>query len=1002
MLAQLSFFARTLSSVSLAAPECKNHPLDANWPRIDDWNALNRSISGALIQTRPVASSCHANSPFKSTISCNKVEENWFYSHFHSTQPESIGYPYWANASCVPPNDYAYNEMLGCELGGLPAYVVNATSSEQIAIAAQWASLRNIRINVKGTGHDLNGRSSGAHSLSIWTYHLHSIKFDPDWILPLGNGSENAIIVQSGNTWGNVLKAAAKIGRTVISGQDGTVGLGGFIGGGGHGPLSSHYGLSADHVLQATVVTTEGKILIANEAQNQDLLWAIRGGGPSSYGIVVEYVLRTVPLPKNVVMSTFSMSIIDNSTARAAQDSWTSLAAFSSSLPDLMDHGVTGYGFGITKQLPSSGSSSSADRGVELTLTLYGYNTTAAKLTSLLEPVRDHMLVYGGNKTISVDISKPEVLSAYLSLFDALNPQPSRSGDISLSSSRLLGRRHLTDIPLSQLRDHLQEVTKAQVVGRETRMVYGLQGGLGPKNVERKMRGGLNPAWRSAYLHLMTTGVNVETTGSTPHDALNTAAAWAEENKEAVWRKWAPDTGAYVNEANPFTRDFQQVFYGDYYDRLLKIKEKYDPSSSLLGDKYWEDGERQQEAIATYSKVFDLGRSIHLFSSFSDVLQKSSMAGFCDPMITFFERLLDEPQDGPNAAGEFLMDRLLEPGETFLSLLVKLFETSARYDLLETLFVRAIAKATSRGDQDDLFTIRYYYDKTLFSIKDHEEAGIAVWELYKSEATTELHEWAVNLIDTYMVPAWLELATAKDVDPTRAQGLFDKIEAAYIEFEALESHDIEPTVAFAQYFRYRGDTDKAKQILQPRVTEALEMLSDNDLYSLYNLGHILAVMRDLPNHIACMDLMRLALRIARAEYTRAVANYEAEDIQMEIAMAKGETFIRSFLSFPDEPEAAFFWCDGCQAEITFASEIWTCLSESGSIQLDDKCYKKLKEGRLGPVCSKEHEHYWVSKRNVEEIDAVPVGSVKLREEIISFEAWKDKIREQYVSSGIST
>ncbi|RKL20157.1 hypothetical protein BFJ68_g2865 [Fusarium oxysporum] len=178
--------------------------------------------------------------------------------------------------------------------------------------------------------------------------------------------------------------------------------------------------------------------------------------------------------------------------------------------------------------------------------------------------------------------------------------------------------------------------------------------------------------------------------------------------------------------------------------------------------------------------------------------------------------------------------------------------------------------------------------------------------------------------------------------------------------------------------------------------------TDNDLYSLYNLGHILAVIRDLPNHIACMDLMRLALRISRAEYTRAVASYEAEDIQMEIAMAKGETFIRSFLSLPDEPKTAFFWCDGCRADITFASEIWTCLSESGSIQLDDKCYKKLKEGIQGPVCSKEHEHYWVPKRNMEEIDAVPVGSVELWDEVISFEAWKEKIRGQYVPSCIST
>ncbi|KAF5548643.1 neutral amino acid permease [Fusarium mexicanum] len=444
-------------------------------------------------------------------------------------------------------------------------------------------------------------------------------------------------------------------------------------------------------------------------------------------------------------------------------------------------------------------------------------------------------------------------------------------------------------------------------------------------------------------------------------------------------------------------------------DKLLKDKEWQNERGHegilarviySLGDKYWEDGELQEEAIATYSKVFDLDKSIYLFIGYSDVLQKYSMAGCWEPMIKFFERLLDEPQDGPNATGEFLMDRLLEPGEEFLSLLVKLFERSARYDLLETLFVRAIAKATSKGDQDDLFTIRYYYGKTLFSIKGHEEAGIAVWELYKNEATTELHERAVNLIDTYMVPAWLELATAKDVDPVRAQGFFDKIETAYLEFEALEWHDIEPTVAFAQYFRCRGDTDKAKQILRPRVTEALEMLSDdrtdNDLYSLYSLGHILAVMRDLPNHIACMDLMRLALRIAREEYAKAVAKYEAEDIQMEIAMAKGETFIRSSLSLPDEPQTAFFLCDGCRAEICFASEIWTCLSESGSLQLDDKCYKKLMEGRLGPVCSKDHEHYWVPKRNVEEIDAVPVGSVKLGDEVISFEAWKDKIREQYI------
>ncbi|KAF5650746.1 neutral amino acid permease [Fusarium sp. NRRL 52700] len=240
-------------------------------------------------------------------------------------------------------------------------------------------------------------------------------------------------------------------------------------------------------------------------------------------------------------------------------------------------------------------------------------------------------------------------------------------------------------------------------------------------------------------------------------------------------------------------------------ERVRKVLEM-DPESQVALYALSRVIESKGESASHLEKVFDL---------------EVQMAGCWEPMITFFERLLDESQDGPNTTGEFLMDRLVEPGEDFLSFLVKPVETSAGYDLLEPLFVRAIAKVTSKGDQGDLFTIRYYYGKTLFSIKGQEETGIEVWELYKNEAMTELHERAVNLIDTYMVPTWLELATAKYIDPIRAQGFFDKIEAAYVEFEALESHDIERTVAIAQYFRYRGDTDKAKQILRRRVTEAL-------------------------------------------------------------------------------------------------------------------------------------------------------------------------------------
>ncbi|OAL53738.1 hypothetical protein IQ07DRAFT_596744 [Pyrenochaeta sp. DS3sAY3a] len=87
---------------------CKNHPLDLEWPSPDEWSALNVSVNGNLIKADPVASSCFANSSLTSATNCDTVQQRWFEPAFQAEQPESIGYSYWANNSCVPPNDYGY------------------------------------------------------------------------------------------------------------------------------------------------------------------------------------------------------------------------------------------------------------------------------------------------------------------------------------------------------------------------------------------------------------------------------------------------------------------------------------------------------------------------------------------------------------------------------------------------------------------------------------------------------------------------------------------------------------------------------------------------------------------------------------------------------------------------------------------------------------------------------------------------------------------------------
>ena len=116
----------------------------------------------------------------------------------------------------------------------------------------------------------------------MWTHNFRQLEFvDNFQPFDAENSSsgtpQTAVIVGSGHVWDDLYAAADKIGKTVVGGGEPTVGLGGHIQGGGHGPLTSILGMAADQVLQATIVTTKGKVLVVNEVRNQDLYWAIRG-----------------------------------------------------------------------------------------------------------------------------------------------------------------------------------------------------------------------------------------------------------------------------------------------------------------------------------------------------------------------------------------------------------------------------------------------------------------------------------------------------------------------------------------------------------------------------------------------------------------------------------------------------------------------------------------------------------------------------------------------------
>ncbi|KAG2612162.1 hypothetical protein PVAP13_4KG261330 [Panicum virgatum] len=105
----------------------------------------------------------------------------------------------------------------------------------------------------------------------------------------------------SGATLGEVYYAVGAASRALAfpAGVCPTVGVGGHLGGGGFGMLMRRYGLAADNVLDAVLVDADGRLL-NRTTMGEDLFWAIRGGGGESFGVVLSWKLRLVPVLQTV------------------------------------------------------------------------------------------------------------------------------------------------------------------------------------------------------------------------------------------------------------------------------------------------------------------------------------------------------------------------------------------------------------------------------------------------------------------------------------------------------------------------------------------------------------------------------------------------------------------------------------------------------------------------------------------------------------------------------
>jgi hypothetical protein len=135
-----------------STPDCKTVPGSKLWPSNDEWSSLNQALSGRLIKPSPPGAVCHPTPPTFDPVACPAVVAGWHTTQWHSDDPVSVSENNLTNDTCLS------IPMAPCSSEGYPIYVVNATCTEDVKLGVDFARKYNIRLIVKGTGHDYMGR----------------------------------------------------------------------------------------------------------------------------------------------------------------------------------------------------------------------------------------------------------------------------------------------------------------------------------------------------------------------------------------------------------------------------------------------------------------------------------------------------------------------------------------------------------------------------------------------------------------------------------------------------------------------------------------------------------------------------------------------------------------------------------------------------------------------------------------------------------------------------
>ncbi|PGH18547.1 hypothetical protein AJ79_00326 [Helicocarpus griseus UAMH5409] len=527
-------------------PLCKPVPGDFEYPPQDVWDRVKAVSGNKLIVSVPQASSCYHGEHFDAAH-CGYLTERWQDPYLQTEDPIEVLAPAVQGNTC----QVTSNPQGSCTLGGYPSYVANVSAVSDIQMAVNFARNMGLRLVVKNTGHDFLGKSAGAGAVSIWTHNLKQIRHIPNYSAPGTDYTGPAFKVAVGVQAFEIYKAAHDLGLNVVGGEGQTVGVyGGYTQGGGHSPLSSLYGMGADQVLSMEVVTADGKFVTASFDENQDLFWALRGGGGGTWGVVTSMTVKAYPdMPVTASFFRFGTG-----PAVSPDAFFHGLRAYLDHFEHHADSGI--YSYFRINPLPNN--------NFEFVMQpFFAPGKTVEEVNALLAPWIARLRELG----IPVQprtTNYPSFLDAFYAEFIL---EPVMIGTVS-QGSRLIPRRTFAD--RAALDQTFAAIRQNLEHGRGIlayNMAPDLKRAGNPDNA-------VNPAWRESLSHLIT---HVSWDPRLPPAEIARIRRDFTNGDMKALRDATPGAGSYLSEGDVEEPDWQQSFFGDKYPQLLEIKKKYDP-----------------------------------------------------------------------------------------------------------------------------------------------------------------------------------------------------------------------------------------------------------------------------------------------------------------------------------------------------------------------------------------------------------------------------------------